>query len=68
MDQFDQSGGQRRAQAQEWGRVALQSGQRGRRVGLGLERHPSGEALVEHEPERVEVGAAVESPAADLFG
>ena len=48
--------------------IALQAGERGVGVGLAEERHAPGEALVEHEPERVEVGAPVELAAAHLLG
>ena len=68
MDQVDEPDRQRRAQAAEVGRVALQAGERGVGVGLAEERHPAGEALVQHEAERVEVGATVEAAAADLLG
>ena len=68
MDQVDQPDRQRRAQAGEVGGVALQPGERGVGVGLAEERHPTGEALVEHEAERVEVGATVELAAAHLLG
>ena len=46
----------------------MQAGERGVGVGLAEERHASREALVQHEPERVEIGATVELLAADLFG
>ena len=68
MDQVDETERQRRAETAEVGRVALEAGERGVGVGLAEERHPAGEALVEHEPERVEVGAAVEPAAAHLLG
>ena len=68
MDELDERRGQRRAEPGEVGRVALEPGERGVGVGLAEERHPSGEALVEHEAERVQVGAAVEPLAADLLG
>ena len=47
--------------------VALQAGERGVGVGLALERHLAGEALVQHEAEGVEVGPAVEPAAAHLL-
>ena len=67
VDRDDEARRERRAEPREVGRVALQAGER--RVGIGLaeERNASGKALVEHEPERVEVGSAVESFAADLL-
>ena len=68
MDEVDEPTRDRRAQPAEVGRVALQAGQRGVGVGLAEERDPPGEALVEDQPERVEVGAAVELAAADLLG
>ncbi len=42
--------------------------ERGVGVGLADERHPPGEALVEHEPEGVDVGSTVEPSAPDLLG
>ena len=48
--------------------VTLQSGERRVGVGLAEERHTPGEAFVEHETERVEIGASVELLAAHLLG
>ena len=48
--------------------IALQAGERRVGVGLAEERNPPGEALVEHEPERVQVGPPVELLAAHLLG
>ena len=48
--------------------VALEPRERGVGVGLAEERHTPGEALVEHERQRVEVGAPVEALAANLLG
>ncbi len=68
MDDDHELGRQRRAQSCEVGGVALESGEG--RVGVGLteERHPAGQALVQHQSERVEVGPAVELLAAHLLG
>ncbi len=68
MDDDHELGGQRGTQTREVGGVALQSGEG--RVGVGLteERHPAGQALVQHESERVEVGTPVELLAAHLLG
>ena len=68
MDQFGEAVRQRRAQPGEVGGIAIESGQRGVGVGLAEERNPAGEAFVQHETERVEIGATVELLAADLLG
>ena len=68
VDQVDETPWDRRAQAAEVGRIALQAGEGGVGVGLAEERHPAGEALVQHEPQRVEVGPPVEAAAAHLLG
>ena len=68
VDQVDEPDRQRGPQVAEVGGVALEAGERGVGVGLAEERHAAGEALVQHERERVEVGAAVEAATADLLG
>ena len=68
VDQVDEAARERRAQAGEIGRVTLQAGEGGVGIGLADERHAAGEALVEHEPERVQVGAAIEASSAHLLG
>ena len=50
------------------GRVGVQPGERGARAGVGLERHPAAQHLVEHDAEAVEVGAAVDRLGLDLLG
>jgi hypothetical protein len=67
VDQVDEAAGDRRAQATEVGRVPLQPGERGVGVGLAEERDPAGEALVQHEAQRVEVGSPVETATAHLL-
>ena len=67
VDEVDEPAGDRRAQAAEVGRVALQPGERGVGVGLAEERDAPGEALVQHQAERVQVGPTVELAAADLL-
>ena len=67
MDRNDQLGGQRCAESGEVGRVALQACERGVGVGLAEEGDTSGEALVQHEPERVQVGTTIELLAAHLL-
>ena len=67
VDEVDEPARDRRAQPAEVRRVALEPGERGVGVGLAEERDAAGEALVEHEAERVEVGATVELATADLF-
>ena len=68
MDDGDERGRQRGAQAREIGGIALQPGERRVGVGLAEERNPSREAFVEHEPQRVQVGPPVELLAAHLLG
>ncbi len=68
MDHGHQCSGQRGSQPGEIGRVALEPGECGVGVGLAEERNASGETFVEHEAERVQVGAAVELLAAHLLG
>ena len=68
VDDGDQAGRQRRAEAIEVGRVTLQPGQRGVGVGFTEERHTTSKAFIEHEAERVEVGTTVELLAPDLLG
>ena len=68
MDQVDQPDRQRRSQVAEIGGIALEAGERGVGVGLAQERHATGEAFVQHERQRVEVGAPVEPAAPDLLG
>jgi len=67
VDQGGEAVGQRRAESGEVRRVPVEAGERGVRVRLAEERDPPGEAFVEHEPERVEIGAAVQSLATHLF-
>ena len=68
VDEVDEPDRDGRPEVSEVGGVALQSCERGVGVGFAEERHPTGEAFVEHEAERVDVGATVEAFAADLFG
>ncbi len=68
MDQVDQADRQRRPEPREIGGIALEAGERGVGVGLALERHASGEALVQDQPERVQIGAPVELAAPNLLG
>ena len=68
VDQVDQPDRQRRSQVSEVGRIALQAGERGVGIGLAQEWHASGEALVQHQPERVQVGATIEAATAHLLG
>ncbi|CAB4577170.1 unannotated protein [freshwater metagenome] len=67
VDQLGQPTGQGRPQAGDVRGVALQTSERGVGVVLPEERHAPGEALVEHEAERVEVRATVEPLAAHLL-
>ncbi len=67
MDERHQPAGERWAQLTEVGRITLQSGEGGVRVGLPEERDASGEALVEHQPQRVQVGPPVEALTAYLL-
>ena len=68
MDDDDELRRQGGAQARQIGRIALQAGQRGVGIGLAEERDTTGEALVEHQAEGIEISAPVELLAADLFG
>ena len=66
-DHVDQAARQGWPQPHEVRGVALQAGERGVGVGLALERHLAGEALVQHEAEGVEVGATVQPATAHLL-
>ena len=68
VDEFGKAVRQRRPKAGKVGGVAIEPCQGGVGVGLAEKRNPSGEALVEDQSERVEVGAAVELLAAHLLG
>ncbi len=68
MDQLGQPVRKRRAQAGQVRRVAVEASERCVGVGLAKKRNPAGEAFVQHEAQRVEVGAPVELLAADLLG
>ncbi len=68
MDEVDEAAGECGAEPAEVGGVTLQPGEGGVGIGLAEERHPAGQALVEHQPERVQVGTAVELAAAHLLG
>ena len=67
VDEVDEPSRQRRSQAGEIGRVTLQAGERGIGIALADERDAPGQALVEHEAEGVQVGAAVEAASAHLL-
>ena len=67
MDQRRKAVRQGRAQPREVGRIALQASEGGVRVALTEKGHPPGEALVEHQTERVEVSPPVEFLATDLL-
>ena len=68
VDRNDEFGRQGRPEPAEVGGVSLQTGKCGVGVGLTEERDAPGQALVEHEPERVEIGATVEFLASYLLG
>ena len=68
VDEVDEPARERRTQSGEVRRVALQPGEGRVGVGLADERHAAGEALVEDEPERVQVGSSVEAPTATCSG
>ena len=68
MNDENQFGGQRRPELGEVGGIPLESGECRIGVGLAEEGHPTGEALIQHQTERVQVGATVEPLAAHLFG
>ena len=68
VDQRGQAVRQRGAQSSEVRRVTVEAGQCGVGVGLAEERDATGEALVQHQPQRVQVGSPVELAAADLLG
>jgi hypothetical protein len=68
MDELGETVRQRRTQARQIRGIAIESGQCRVGVGLAEERHPPGEALVEDETQRVEVGPAVELLPAHLLG
>ena len=67
VDEVDEPARQRRTQARQVGRIALQPGEG--RVGVGLtdERNAARQAFVEDKTERVEVGASVEAASAHLL-
>ena len=68
VDQFGEPVGQGRTKASEIGGIPVEPRQR--RIGIGLTEKgdSTGEAFVQHETERVEVGATVELLAAHLLG
>ena len=68
MDQRREPVRQRRPQPSEIGGVAIETGQGRVGVGLTQEGHSAGKTFVQHEAERVQVGAAVQLAAAHLLG
>ena len=68
MNQRRKTVGERRPQASDVGWVAVQPGQRGVGIGFAQEWNAPGETFVEHETERVEIGAAIQFSPPHLLG